>query len=138
MEAFERTEISIVGLGAMGTALARALLHRGHRASVWNRSRGKAETLAASGATLAAGAAEAVTASPITVISLANTVAVREVLAGAEAQLSGRTIVNTTNGAPEDARRLSIWVAERGGDYLHGGIMAVPPLIGTAQAHILF
>jgi 3-hydroxyisobutyrate dehydrogenase-like beta-hydroxyacid dehydrogenase len=138
MEAFEQTEISIVGLGAMGSALAKVLLQGGRRASVWNRTRGKAETFAASGAILAADPAEAFAASPVAVISLANMDAVREVLAVAEARLSGRTIVNTTNGTPEDVRRLSNWVVERGGCYLHGGIMAVPPLIGSAQAHILF
>ena len=48
------TDISIIGLGAMGSALARAQLRAGHKVTVWNRDPRKAELLVAEGA-LAAG-----------------------------------------------------------------------------------
>ena len=37
------SEISMIGLGAMGSALARALLKSGHGLTVWNRSPQKME-----------------------------------------------------------------------------------------------
>jgi 3-hydroxyisobutyrate dehydrogenase-like beta-hydroxyacid dehydrogenase len=46
-------EVSVIGMGAMGSALARALLHNGHRVTVWNRTSAKAEPLARDGADLA-------------------------------------------------------------------------------------
>lgn len=51
--------------------------------------------------------------------------------------LSGRTLVNLTNGTPRQARELARWASERGADYLDGGIMAVPPMIGTPGSLIL-
>lgn len=42
--------IAVVGLGAMGKAMARNLIDAGHRVSVWNRSPEPVEELAAAGA----------------------------------------------------------------------------------------
>jgi 3-hydroxyisobutyrate dehydrogenase-like beta-hydroxyacid dehydrogenase len=43
--------VGVVGLGKMGSALARNLLSRGHRVSVWNRSPDPLAVLVAAGAT---------------------------------------------------------------------------------------
>lgn len=51
--------VSILGLGAMGSALARALLRDGHRVTVWNRTTSKAEPLVREGAALAPDTASA-------------------------------------------------------------------------------
>ncbi|MBW2390550.1 MAG: NAD(P)-binding domain-containing protein [Deltaproteobacteria bacterium] len=40
------TEVSVIGLGAMGLALARTLIETGHDVTVWNRTAGKAGPLA--------------------------------------------------------------------------------------------
>ena len=47
-------DVGFVGLGHMGQAMARNLLKAGHRVTVHNRSRDKAEALAADGAKVAA------------------------------------------------------------------------------------
>ncbi|MYU15304.1 NAD(P)-binding domain-containing protein, partial [Streptomyces sp. SID8361] len=44
------TPVTVLGLGDMGTALARALVGAGHRTTVWNRTAAEAEALAAEGA----------------------------------------------------------------------------------------
>ena len=46
-------DVGFIGLGNMGQAMARNLLKAGHRVTVHNRSRGKAEALAADGAKVA-------------------------------------------------------------------------------------
>lgn len=42
--------VGVVGLGKMGSAIARNLLARGYQVSVWNRSRGAVDALVSSGA----------------------------------------------------------------------------------------
>ena len=66
------TDITVVGLGAMGSALARAQLRAGHKVTVWNRDPHKAEPLAAEGAIAAASCAEAIAASPVVIVCLAS------------------------------------------------------------------
>lgn len=52
-------KIAFLGLGNMGTLMARRLLGAGHQVTVWNRSRPAADTLGSEGASVASTAAEA-------------------------------------------------------------------------------
>ncbi|MFB7340218.1 NAD(P)-dependent oxidoreductase [Streptomyces hydrogenans] len=132
------THVSILGLGAMGGALAETLVKAGLRTTVWNRSAGKAEILVARGATESASAAEAVRASPLVIVCLFDHDSVHEVLDPLVADLAGRTLINVTTTKPEQARELAAWAAGAGIAYLDGGIMAVPAMIGRPGASILY
>ncbi len=52
-------DVGLIGLGGMGTGLAKSLLRAGHRVTVFNRTRSRAEALRADGATVASTSAEA-------------------------------------------------------------------------------
>ncbi|MGP4015719.1 NAD(P)-dependent oxidoreductase [Saccharopolyspora sp. 5N708] len=130
--------VSVLGLGAMGTALAEALLATGHRTTVWNRTAEKADPLVARGAARADTAADAIIASRLVVVCLLDYDSVSQVLAPHTDVLAGRTLVNLTNGTPGQARRMAAWAADHGADYLDGGIMAVPPMIATPAAFLLY
>lgn len=47
-------DVAFIGLGQMGSGMADNLVAAGHRVTVWNRDRTKAEPFAARGATVAA------------------------------------------------------------------------------------
>ncbi|WP_093155551.1 NAD(P)-dependent oxidoreductase [Saccharopolyspora antimicrobica] len=130
--------VSVVGLGDMGTALAEALLAAGHRVTVWNRTAAKAERLVAKGASRAESAADAIVASQLVVVCLLDYDSVSQVLGPHTDVLAGRTLVNLTNGTPGQAREMATWAADHGADYLDGGIMAVPPMIATPEAFVLY
>ncbi|MER7996753.1 NAD(P)-dependent oxidoreductase [Micromonospora chalcea] len=128
----EKTPVTLLGLGAMGAALARAWLAARHPLTVWNRTPARAAAISAEGATVANSAAEAVAANTLVVVCLLDDTSVEEVLAGAD--LAGRDLVNLTTGTPAQARARADWARERGARYLDGGIMAVPPMIGVPDA----
>jgi 3-hydroxyisobutyrate dehydrogenase-like beta-hydroxyacid dehydrogenase len=128
------TPITVLGLGAMGTALARAFRAAGHPTTVWNRSPARTETLRPAGA---ADPAVAVAASPLIVACLLDRQAVDAVLDVA-GPLAGRTLVNLTSSTPEDARAVAERVTAVGARYLDGTIMVPTPLIGTADAFVLY
>ncbi|GAA4446334.1 imine reductase family protein [Phytohabitans houttuyneae] len=132
------TPVTVVGLGDMGRALAAAFLDAGHPTTVWNRTPHRADDLVRRGATRAATAADAVRASRVVVVCLLDYPTVREVLAPAGGELAGRTVVNLTNGTPAQAAEAGDWVRGLGADYLDGGIMAIPPMIGQPGALILY
>ena len=52
-------ETGLIGLGKMGSGIAKSLLRAGHRVTVYNRTRSRAEALLADGAIVAASVAEA-------------------------------------------------------------------------------
>ncbi|MFF9863081.1 MULTISPECIES: NAD(P)-dependent oxidoreductase [Streptomyces] len=127
-----RIPLTVLGTGAMGTALVRAWLAAGHPVTVWNRTPARAEALAAQGATVAASAAEAVSASRLVIVCLLDDASVGAALDGAG--LGGRDLVNLTTGTPAEGRARAAWATARGARFLDGGIMAVPPMIGDADS----
>jgi 3-hydroxyisobutyrate dehydrogenase-like beta-hydroxyacid dehydrogenase len=52
-------EVGLIGLGRMGTGIAKSLLRAGHHVTVYNRTRERAEGLRANGAVVAGSVAEA-------------------------------------------------------------------------------
>jgi 3-hydroxyisobutyrate dehydrogenase-like beta-hydroxyacid dehydrogenase len=52
-------EAGLIGLGRMGTGIAKSLLRAGHRLTVFNRTRARAEALRADGANISGSVAEA-------------------------------------------------------------------------------
>lgn len=133
-----RSPVTVLGLGAMGRALAGAFLDAGFRTTVWNRTASKADALVARGAIRAATAAEAVTASPLTVICVIDYAAAETIVAPVADALKGRTLVNLTADTPERARAMAAWAADHGIGYLDGAIMVPTEVIGTASAVVLY
>ncbi|MFJ5804928.1 NAD(P)-dependent oxidoreductase [Streptomyces sp. NPDC093093] len=127
-----KTPLTLLGLGDMGTALARTWLAAGHPLTVWNRTAAKAEALAAEGARVAATAAEAVAANGLVVLCLLDDDSVGSTLDGIN--LTGRDLVDLTTGTPAEGRSRAAWAEERGARFIDGGVMATPSMIGVPEA----
>ncbi|MGW2093685.1 NAD(P)-dependent oxidoreductase [Promicromonospora sukumoe] len=134
----ESTGVTVLGLGAMGSALATALLDAGHATTVWNRTPARAAALSARGATAPSGIADAVTAHPLVIACLLDHASVHETLDPVTGTMRGSTLVNLTTTTPNEARELAGWADRHGVRYLDGAIMATPPMIGTSDASILY
>ncbi len=129
--------VTVIGLGAMGTAIATTLLRLGHPVTVWNRTAHRANALAEAGADVAPSVARAMSASPLVILCLLDDHAVSEVLDTA-GDVSGRTLANLTSQTPDQARAHDRWATSRGASYLGAGIMADPEHIGTAMATLYY
>lgn len=139
-ESASLSPITVVGAGVMGSAIIRALLAAGYPVSVWNRTETRAQLLAQEGAALAPRVAEAIRASPITLMCISNQAAVRELLDDPEVQdaLRSRTLVQLTTGTPRECRGGQAFASEHAINYLDGAIMAYPRTIGSDRAVILY
>jgi len=111
------SEVTVIGLGLMGAALARAFLKDGHRVTVWNRTSDKAEPLVQDGAVCAPSAASAVGASPIVIVCIDNYEVTKALLSSKEvaSSLVDRILVQLGTGSPQEARDSEVWVQELGG-----------------------
>ena len=134
-----KRSIAVVGTGRMGSALARALLAAGHRTTVWNRTRDKAEPLSALGAVIAPSVLDAVSAAEIIIVNVSDYAATADILhdATVASAVRGKLIVELTSGTPHGAREVADWCARHGASYLDGAIMATPDFIGTDAGTIL-
>jgi 3-hydroxyisobutyrate dehydrogenase-like beta-hydroxyacid dehydrogenase len=131
-------QVTVLGLGAMGSAIARTLVDRGYRTTVWNRTASKTAPLTSAGATAAPTAAEAVAASPLVIVCLLDGAAVEEVLNSVDTAADGKVIVNLTSGSPAQARANANWASKRGAEYLDGKLMGDPPYVGTPNILLQF
>jgi len=75
-------KIAFLGLGNMGSGMARCLLRAGHSLRVWNRSAEKAVRLAAEGAVACASPAEAIEGVELVISCLMDDAWIHGVLMG--------------------------------------------------------
>ena len=122
------SEISMIGLGAMGSALARAFLEAGHGLTVWNRTAQKMVPLVELGAEGAESVPEAVQASPLIMVCIDNYAATNQLLRNDDVvpNLTGRTVIQLSTGTPKEARDSESWLKNCGADYLDGAIGSYP------------
>ena len=99
--------VAVLGTGMMGFPMAQRLCAAGHRVHVWNRTRAKAEPLAAAGASVHSQAADAVRPADITISLLEHGPVVSEVLFGkgvAPALRVGSLYIEMASIQPSEAR----------------------------------
>ena len=114
--------VVVLGLGRMGSAMARRYADTGVRVTSWSRSgRGSAAT-----------AAEATRAGDPVVLALYDGEACRAVLDDVSGALTpAQLVVNTSTVAPDDAARCADLVAGAGGRYVHAPVLgSVPAVLG--------
>ena len=133
------SDVSVIGLGAMGSALARALQRNGHSVTVWNRTSAKAEPLVRDGAILAPDPASAVAASHIVLVCVDDYKVTRAILSAEDVvpHLSGRVLVQLSSGTPQEAREMERRVRDSEALYLDGAIWAYPEQMGAPEASLL-
>jgi len=132
------TPVTVLGLGDMGSAIARVFLDCGHPTTVWNRTASRSAPLIEAGASAAVTAGEAVAASPLVVLCVLDYAAVDEVLSAVGDAASGKALVNVTSGSPSRARAIQRWASEHCVDYLDGGVMGDPPDLGSEHVMLPF
>ena len=124
--------IAFIGLGKMGAGMARNLLRAGHRVAVYNRTREKAEALAAEGARVCPSPAQTVLGCEAAFTMLADDHSVEEVVFGEEGFLTalgrGSVHIASTTMSTALARRL----AEQ--HKRHGQLFVSAPVFGRPDA----
>jgi 3-hydroxyisobutyrate dehydrogenase/2-hydroxy-3-oxopropionate reductase len=113
------SRVAVVGLGAMGSRIARRLLDAGHELVVWNRTAEKADELVDAGAMRAESPAEAARRSEAALTMLADPEALAAVSEGSDGIAAGADAKTTviemsTVGPPAVARLRDVLPAAAG------------------------
>lgn len=131
------TRLAVLGLGNMGSALARCLLEAGYTVSVWNRTGSKSRVLAGAGAMICASPEDAVAASDFVIICIKSHKETVDLVSGIKVSLKGKTICDMSTGDTSDADKLVSLLKGQGADYMLGMINAYPSGIGSDETTIL-
>ena len=116
-----------LGMGLLGSNFVKAMIKKGSRVQVWNRTAAKAKVLEAVGAKAFDDVAEAVKGAEIIHLTLKDDNTVNEVLAAASAGFKPGAIIadHTTTSAKGAAERTALWKS-RGYTYLHAPVFMGP------------
>ncbi len=110
--------VGFIGLGIMGKPMARHLLDAGYALTVYNRSRGPVDELAAEGATAAASPREVAERAEIVITMLPDSPDVQAVVTGEDGVLRGARqgglIIDMSTISPIVARELAARASEQG------------------------
>ena len=103
--------VAVVGLGAMGSRIARRLLEAGHELHIWNRTAEKAAPLVEAGAVAAATPAEATARAEVVLTMVADPAALRDVTEGddgiAAGMGKGAAVIEMSTVGPDAVHRLA-------------------------------
>jgi 3-hydroxyisobutyrate dehydrogenase len=135
-----RPRVAFLGLGTMGSGMARRLVATGFPVSVWNRTRDKAQPFAALGARVTESPEEAAATADVVIAMVADDAASLGVWCGAHGALSrirpGTLLIESSTVSPP-------WVVELAGRATaHGCAIVDAPVTGSrvqaASGDLLF
>lgn len=117
-------QVSLIGAGLMGTAMAERLMTLGHDVVVYNRTEEKCAALQEQGALKARSATEAIEASRCTVLMLADAPAIRATLfSSGNPNVQNRTIIQMGTIAPSESIALGREIRTGIGDYFEAPVL---------------
>ncbi len=136
-----KMRVAILGLGLMGTGMARRLLSEGFPVVVYNRSREKAEALAADGATVAGSPREAVANARVVISMVADDVASRAVWLGENGALagaaSGTVLIESSTLTTGWVRELAAVASRQNCEFLDAPVTGTKPHAASGELRFL-
>ena len=133
-------DVGLIGLGRMGTGIAKSLLRAGHRVTVYNRTRERAEALRKDGAAVAGSVAEACRGDAVLTM-LADDAAVEAVVYGESGVLKalprGRVHISLSTISVALCDRLAAEHARAGQEFVAAPVFGRPEAAEAAKLAIV-
>tara|TARA_B100001093_G_scaffold199455_1_gene191601 strand:- start:942 stop:1919 length:978 start_codon:yes stop_codon:yes gene_type:complete len=131
--------VSVIGLGAMGSGIARTLIEKGFTVSVWNRSRSKVDALVASGAIGCDEPVDALNANTHVIVCVSDYAVWNRIIQehNLASHFQDRCIIQLTTGTIDDVQNHALSIHDNGGRLVEGAIMCYPRNLGTDEAALL-
>ena len=132
-------EVSVIGLGAMGSGIARSLIEGGCTVSVWNRSRAKVDDLVAVGAIGCNEPREALDANTLVIVCVSDYAVWRHIIQehSLASHFEDTCIIQLTTGTIDDVQTHASLIQDNGGRLVEGAVMCYPRNLGTDEAALL-
>src|SRR5437588_507485 len=127
----ENTRLGFIGIGNMGSRMAKRLLEHGYQVIAYNRSREAAEALAKFGTTVADSVAELASEADVILSSLTNDAAVKSVYTNPDGVFAhvrrGSAIIEMSTVLPSTSRELAELSRKGGVKFLDSPVSGSTP-----------
>lgn len=133
--------VGFIGLGAMGSGIARRLKDAGYDVTVWNRTRARADELVASGCRWADTPRQVAESCDLVFSMLTNTAAIRVNAAGDDGVIAGlspgKIWADLSTIAPFESVKLAEEVRETGAHFLDCPVSGSPATLAAGQMSVM-
>jgi len=133
-------DVTVIGVGSMGAAIARNLLRAGFQVGVWNRDRSKVAPLVEAGATAVESVADAFCTAGVVLSVLANDAAFRSVFLDSgvlDHAAHGVVHTNMATISPDLAREAAMAHDAAGVGYVASPMFGPPPVAEAGKLNII-
>jgi 3-hydroxyisobutyrate dehydrogenase-like beta-hydroxyacid dehydrogenase len=131
-------DLGFVGLGEMGSGIARRLLRAGFRVTGWNRTRAKAVALRDAGLVPAGSAGEAAAAADVLFTMITDAAALDSLVDELVASLRpGAVWADLSTIAPDESRALAARAQARGVSFLDSPVSGSPATLAAGQLSVM-
>lgn len=134
-------KVGFIGLGAMGSGMARNLIKAGHKVTVYNRTRSRADELKTEGATVADTPGQAAAGAEAVFTMLADDHALEEVTFGPgkllESLPQGSIHLSASTISVQLSRRLTVAHREKRQHYLAAPVFGRPEAAAAAKLFVV-
>ena len=128
----EPSKVAVVGLGRMGTGIARNILKAGFEVAVYNRTAARMQPLVEAGARVSASPGEAASGADVVVSCLFDDSSVLDTVSGDDGLLSGLSPnavhIGITTILPRTAEQLAAMHQAHGSQYVAGPVIGRPDI----------
>ncbi len=132
--------IAVVGLGMMGSAIARRLEDADHELLVWNRSTGPSDEFESRGATVLASPAEALQHAELCILMLADDAAIKQVALGPDGVLcdgASGTLMDMSTISMETSALVAAEAERRGITFLRSPVSGNPGVVAAGNLGLI-
>ncbi|HET9180945.1 MAG TPA: NAD(P)-dependent oxidoreductase [Candidatus Angelobacter sp.] len=133
--------VGFIGLGNMGSGMARNLIRAGHSVTVYNRTRSRAEALRPEGATVADTAADAASKAEAVITMLSDDAALEDIIFGSggvlQAMPAGAVHVSASTISVALSRRLAAAHQQQKQHYVSAPVFGRPDVATAAKLSVV-
>ena len=132
--------IAVLGLGMMGSAIARRLEAAGHELYVWNRSPGPTDEFGSRGAQVLASPSEALKLAELAILMLADGPAIEQVALGPDGVLAdgaSGTLMDMSTISMETSAGIAAEAGRRGVTFLRAPVSGNPSVVVAGNLGII-
>ena len=131
--------ISVIGLGSMGSGIARKFIDAGYQVSVWNRSLLKVDALVKLGAIACDSPNDALQTNEFVIVCLTDYAVWNELVEkyNLKNNLQDVCIIQLTTGTIEEVVLHQNFIQNHGGRIVDGAIMCYPNQLGSKDSSLL-
>jgi 3-hydroxyisobutyrate dehydrogenase len=132
------TNVAFLGTGLLGSGMIEAMLGRGDRVTVWNRTASKAQALERFGATVAAAPEDAVAAADHVHMALPDDAVVDEIMARCAPHLrNGAVVLDHSTTSPAGTKARLPRLQAQGIRFLHAPVFMSPQMCRESKGLML-